>query len=204
MQVRSCLPAASWVSSAWTTSGEPRNLWKLRRTRMPAPAQDQDAGAVGGCQAAEGADRGQGVGGPLDRGGAAVEDQAAVDVPGGAGPVPGAAEPADLQQGVVVLVRLDPHAREAGADVLDQPLGERHGLAPFLKGSGMRDRGRGPDEGVRRAEDQSKSVKPRPWPPSGGAGRPASTWEVASPTSMPCTTKVPASATVRSYSKQSS
>ena len=60
------------------------------------------------------------------------EAQAAVDVPGGQVPALVAAEPRDLGDGVVVLERLDPEAREGGAHVLRQTLGERHEEAPFL------------------------------------------------------------------------
>ena len=103
-------------------------------------AEHQDGGAVGRGQGGQRADRGQRVGGAGDGAGPvglAGDGQAAVDVPGGQGPALVAAEAGDLGDGVVVLVGADPEAGEAGADVLGQALGERHGvLLGLCRGDG--------------------------------------------------------------------
>ena len=55
----------------------------------------------------------------------------------------GAAQAGDLGQGVLVLEGLDPEAREAGADVLREALGERHGGLLGGDGIGVSGSGRG-------------------------------------------------------------
>ena len=115
------------MSSAWTTSMLPRNRWKLRRTSSAVPS----------CVASE----------PIAliaaRGSAApiavfgLSSAPASDKPRSMSQVASdqlllAAQPGDLDDSVVVLERLDPDAREAGAHVLRQTLGERHEWSPSL------------------------------------------------------------------------
>jgi hypothetical protein len=93
-------------------------------------AEHQEGGAIRRDQGVERPEGRQGVGGPgrdAGSGGVAGDGQAVVDVPGGQGPALAAAEAGDLGEGVVGLVGADPEASEAGADVLRQTLGERHG-----------------------------------------------------------------------------
>ena len=142
-KVRACLPALIWLSRAWTTSGLPRKRWKL--------TQHQQRRAVGRGQGVQRPDGGQRVGGVGEAAGLgrlAGQAQAPVDVPGGQGPAVGAAEAGDLGQGVLVLEGLDPEAGEAGADVLREALGERHG--GLLGGDGFGVSGSGRD-GIARA-----------------------------------------------------
>ena len=89
--------------------------------------QHQERRAVGRRQGVEGPDGGQrivaaGVGGLAV--GLAGQMQAAFDVPDGEPPLVVAAHLGDLGQGIVVLVRLDPQAGEAGGDVLRQDAGQ--------------------------------------------------------------------------------
>src|SRR4051794_32868611 len=86
-----------------------------------------------GEASAERPDRGERVGGTGDGprpGRLAGQALAPADVPGGEVPAVLAAEPGNLHQGVVGLEGPDPDPGEAGADVLREALGERHGSPP--------------------------------------------------------------------------
>ena len=124
MKVRSCLPLLMAVSRAWTISAVPRKRWKFLSTRIAVPS------GVARAFRALIADRGSAAAGGSRLGVWPFEAQTPIDVPGGQRPAVAAAKLGDLVDGLVVLVGLDPDAREGGTDVLRQALAERHGLTP--------------------------------------------------------------------------
>src|SRR3954471_24159377 len=96
-------------------------------------AKRQDCRTAGNTQRVQRLDRRQRVssgGRDIRSGDLPVDAQATVDIPRDQRPVVLPGDLTHFQEGVVVLVALNPDARECGADIFLEALAERHGSTP--------------------------------------------------------------------------